>query len=355
MKIVVGMSGGIDSSVAALFLVKAGHDVAGVTMKLWPDAPGFQVKKSACFGPDEAEDIEAARAVCSRLGISHTVIDLAADYEELILRYFREEYLAGKTPNPCVRCNQLVKFGMLPSLIRESGLVFDRFATGHYARIEYNLQSKRYLLKKGVDVRKDQSYFLYRLSQEQLSKTLFPLGGQTKSNVRRIAGEAGLHVHDKKESQDFYAGDLCDIIGQEDREGEIVDRDGRVLGKHTGFWKYTIGQRRGLGIAFPVPLYVVAIDAGENRLIVGTEDETLTRSCVATDCRWIAYEALVVPTSVQAKVRSSAKAVDATISPLPDGRTLVDFASPVSAVTPGQSAVFYDGEIVVGGGVIVQD
>jgi tRNA-specific 2-thiouridylase len=352
MKIVVGMSGGIDSSVTALLLVKAGHHVSGVTMKLWPEAGGFLVKKSACFGPDEGEDIESAREVCSRLGISHTVIDLSKDYEDLVLRNFREEYLAGKTPNPCVRCNQLVKFGLLPRLAGESGLVFDRFATGHYARVEQDPRSKRQLLKKGVDTRKDQSYFLYRLSQGQLSTILLPLGGKTKEEVRGIAREAGLPVHDRKESQDFYAGDLCDIIRQEDREGEIVDREGRVLGRHTGFWKYTLGQRRGLGISFPVPLYVLAIDAERNRLIVGPEDETLTDSCVVAECNWIAVEEPSATTMVKVKIRSTAREAPAALSPLPNRRTLVRFESPVSAVTPGQSAVFYDGEIVLGGGVI---
>lgn len=352
MKIAVGMSGGIDSSVAALLLKRAGHDVTGITMKLWPGADGPPLEKSACFGPDEAEDIESARRVCAHIGIPFSVFDCSADYEELVLRYFREEYLAGKTPNPCVRCNQLVKFGMLPRLAGEAGLLFERFATGHYARVEPDSRSGRFLLKKAVDARKDQSYFLYRLSQDQLAASLFPVGGLTKGRVRRMAEEAGLPVHDRKESQDFYSGDLGDIIRREDREGDIVDREGRILGKHRGFWNYTVGQRKGLGIAHPVPLYVLEIDARRNRLVAGPEAETFKRSCITTDGNWIACEKLTSDMDVQVKVRSAGKLVGAVISPVEGGRTLVRFAEPISAVTPGQSAVFYDGDILVGGGVI---
>ncbi|MFO7733679.1 MAG: tRNA 2-thiouridine(34) synthase MnmA [Candidatus Aminicenantes bacterium] len=352
MKIAVGMSGGVDSSVAAWLLKRDGHDVTGMTMKLWAGGPGGPVRKSACFGPDEAGDIEAARKVCAHIGIPYSVIDCAAGYEDLVLRYFREEYLSGKTPNPCVRCNQLVKFGMLPRLAKEAGLAFDRFATGHYARVEPDARTGRFLLKRAVDSRKDQSYFLYRLSQEQLASTLFPLGGFTKVQVRRMAAEAGLPVVDRKESQDFYGGDPADLIGLEDREGDIVDRQGRVLGKHRGYWNYTIGQRKGLGIAHPVPLYVLGIDAARNRLVVGPEAETFKRSCVASDCNWSAFDILEAEMSAQVKVRSAGKLVAAVISPVEGGRTMVRFAEPVSAVTPGQSVVFYDGDVLVGGGVI---
>jgi tRNA-specific 2-thiouridylase len=352
MRVAVGMSGGIDSSVAALLLKKAGHEIFGVTMKLWPGPSTAGIAKSACFGPDEVEDIEAARDVCVRLGVPFHIFDCSKTYEDIVLRYFREEYLGGKTPNPCIRCNQLVKFGVLPDAAREAGFEFDRFATGHYARVEYDAAAGRYLLKKGLDSPKDQSYFLYRLSQRQLATALFPLGVLTKSQVRAIARQENLPVHDKKESQDFYSGDLNDILRQENREGDIVDRNGAVLGKHPGVWNYTIGQRKGLGIAHPVPLYVIAIDAGNNRLIVGPESETRQGSCVARDCAWILFEGLAAPADVQVKVRSGGRPVAATISPMDNGRTQVAFAEPVSAVTPGQSAVFYDGDIVVGGGII---
>ena len=352
MKIAVGLSGGIDSSVAALLLKRAGHDVAGIMMTLWPGGRTASVRKSGCYGPGEVEDIEAAKQVCSHIGIPFSVFDCSADYEDLVLRYFRDEYRGGRTPNPCVRCNQLVKFGLLPRAARKSGVAFEYFATGHYARIERDPLTKRFLLKKAVDGRKDQSYFLYRLSQEQLAETFFPLGERIKSEVRRIAKDAGLPVHDRKESQDFYGGDLNDILRQDEREGEIVDGKGTVLGRHKGVWNYTIGQRKGLGIAFPVPLYVTAIDAMNNRIVVGPENDALRRSCVAARCNWIACEALGEATNAWVKIRSSSKPVRATLSPLNRQDVLVAFAEPVLAVTPGQSAVFYQEDVVLGGGVI---
>ena len=352
MKVAVGMSGGVDSSVAALLMIRAGHEVSGILMKIWPGPDAPAAGKSACYGPDEAEDIRAAKSVCARLGIQLHVFDCSKNFDEFVLRYFREGYLGGTTPNPCVRCNHLVKFGVLPDLARTSGLVFDRFATGHYARVEQAPSGGRFLLKRAADLRKDQSYFLYRLTQEQLASTLFPLGGLLKSRVRAIAREEGLPVHGRKESQDFYGGDLADILGQDGREGDIVDREGRVLGRHGGVWNYTIGQRKGLGIAFPAPLYVTAIDARYNRLVVGPENETYSRSCVVRDCAWVEVDGLGEPADVRVKVRSGGRLVGAKISPFGADRTRVEFAEPVSSVAPGQSAVFYDGDIVVGGGII---
>jgi tRNA-uridine 2-sulfurtransferase len=352
MKIAAGMSGGVDSSVAALLLHEAGHDVSGVLMKIWPGPGAPAGSGGACFGPDEAGDIQAAMDVCARLAIPLRVIDCSASYEDLVLRDFRERYLAGTTPNPCVRCNQLVKFGVLPELARAAGLAFERFATGHYARIERDERLGRFLLKRAVDARKDQSYFLYRLTQAQLASALFPLGELTKTRVRAIAREAGLPVHARRESQDFYAGDLADILGRDDRDGEIVDREGRVLGRHRGVRHYTIGQRKGLGIAWPVALYVIGIDAGRNRLVVGPESETFRRSATVRDCVWGPFETPAAPAEVRVKVRSGGRPVPGTIVPLDGGRCRVDFAEPVASVAPGQSAVFYDDAVVVGGGVI---
>jgi tRNA-specific 2-thiouridylase len=351
MKIAVGMSGGVDSSVAALLLKNAGHDVSGIMMKLWREPASRPVIGSACYGPDEEKDIEAARGVCAQLRIPFFLFDCSRDYEDLIVRDFRDEYLAGRTPNPCVRCNPLVKFGLLPAAARRSGVAFDHFATGHYVRVAYDETSGRYLLKTAADPRKDQSYFLYRLSQDQLAKTLFPLGEQLKSQVRRIARDENLPVHDHPESQDFYSGDLSDLIGRPDTEGDIVDGRGTVLGKHKGIWNFTVGQRKGLGLASPVPLYVIAIDAGRNRLVVGPESETYQPSCFVKECAWVAFQDLAGPMEVMVKIRSTSRPARAIISPA-GGRVLVRFAEPLSAVTPGQSAVFYREDIVVGGGII---
>lgn len=352
MRIAVGMSGGVDSSVAACLLKREGHEVVGVTMTLWREgAPGGGTGRNACYGPGE-EDVRAAGRVCDRLGIPHRVFDCAAEYEEAVLRDFREEYKAGRTPNPCVRCNPMVKFGVLPGAARRAGLLFDRFATGHYARVEFDTDSGRHLLKKGLDPRKDQSYFLYRLSQVQLATALFPLGGLTKARVREIAREAGLPAHDHPESQDFYDGDWTELVRGPGEGGDIVDAAGRVLGRHRGIWHYTVGQRKGLGVAAAAPLYVIAIDAARNRVVVGPEGETLRRSCVASDCAWVAVARLGGPAEVEVKIRSGGRPAAARVSPLPDGRALVEFGAPVAAVTPGQSAVFYRGEVVLGGGVI---
>ena len=355
MKVAVGMSGGVDSSVAALLLVRAGHDVTGLMMRTWAGDDGPAGERSACYGRDEAEDVLAAEGVCARLGVPFRVFDCSRDYEELVLVDFREAYLRGTTPNPCVRCNPLVKFGALPRLARASGLAFERFATGHYARVDRDPASGRFFLKSALDPRKDQSYFLYRLTQEQLAAALFPLGGLSKGRVRALAAEAGLAVHDRKESQDFYGGDLADILGSRGEEGDIVDRDGRVLGRHRGVRNYTIGQRKGLGIAFPVPLYVTAIDARRNVLVVGPEDQTYGRSCVVRDCAWVRVDGLSGPTDVRAKVRSGGRLVRAILSPLDGGRTRVELAEPVSSIAPGQSAVFYDDEDAVVGGGIIED
>jgi tRNA-specific 2-thiouridylase len=353
MKVAVGLSGGVDSAVAAHLLVGEGHEVTGVLMKLWPGTEAAAAAKNACYGPDEAGDIRAATEVCARLDIPLRVLDCSADYRDLVLRFVRESYAAGRTPNPCVRCNQLVKFGALPEAARASGLVFDRFATGHYARIEHDATLGRFLLKRAADKAKDQSYFLYRLGQSQLASALFPLGGLTKARVRAIAREAGLAVHDRPESQDFYTGDLADIVGPGAGEGDIVDRDGRVLGRHRGVHLYTIGQRKGLGLAWPVPLYVIAIDAAANRLVVGPEAETFRHTATVGDCVWGPFEILGAPAAVEVKVRSAARPAAAAIVPLEGGRRCrVELAEPVAAVAPGQAAVFYDGDTVVGGGVI---
>jgi tRNA-specific 2-thiouridylase len=354
MKIAVGMSGGVDSSVAALLLKKQGHEIIGVTMKIWraQKNDGHAPKGNACYGPEEAGDIEQTKVLCKTIEIEHHTIDCSEQYEKIVLDYFKREYRSGRTPNPCVRCNQEVKFGVLPGLAKKAGLHFERFATGHYARVAYDDTVKRWLLRKGLDPRKDQSYFLYRLSQEQLAEVLFPLGAMTKDEVRTIAKKAGLAVHDKEESQDFYSGDYADIIGEANRPGDIVDVSGKVLGKHKGVWNYTVGQRKGLGIAYREALYVLSIDADNNRVVVGTEKETLRSVFTVIDCAWIAFERPEVKFTAKAKIRSATAEVDGTVEPMGDNGVRVLFSEPHSGITPGQSAVFYDKDIVLGGGII---
>ena len=271
MNIVVGMSGGVDSAVATLFLKEKRHNLSGAIMTIWDESanPGLIAKGNACYGPDEGEEINEARKVCDFLGIPLHVVDCSKQYSKIVLKYFRDEYRCGRTPNPCVMCNQNMKFGILPSLLSKRGVEFDKFATGHYCRVEYSDKRGRHLLKKGVNKKKDQSYFLYRLTQEQLAKACFPLGEMTKEEVRSIAEKAGLPVKYKAESQDFYSGEYGDLISADDAPGSIVDVDGKVLGRHKGIWNHTIGQRKGLGIAHTHPLYVIKIDSEKNEIVLG--------------------------------------------------------------------------------------
>ena len=353
MKIAVGLSGGVDSAVAALLLKQQGHEVVGVTMKIWRDEEAkTPVRGNACYGPEEAEDIELATKLAAILSIPYHTLDCAAEYEDIVLRYFKDEYKSGRTPNPCIRCNHEVKFGVLPRMAMQAGITFDKFATGHYVRQSFDSATNRYRLLTAIEKRKDQSYFIYRLSQEQLATTLFPLGELTKQEVRKIAFEGGLPVHDKEESQDFYSGSYSDIIGEASRQGDIVDKAGRKLGTHQGIWNYTIGQRKGLGISYPEPLYVLSLDAQENRVVVGTEADTKSTTFVVTDCAWSALPRLDTTLDVTVKIRSSSPAVEATVEPLENNACRVKFFSPHSAVTPGQSAVFYSGDVLLFGGII---
>ena len=277
MRVAVGLSGGVDSAVAALLCKLEGHEVLGVFMKIWdPRIPGPRESsfRDACFGPGEEKDLLEVKRICETIDIPWVVIDCSAQFESEILSYFRSAYLQGKTPNPCVRCNQELKFGLLPALLKASGQNHEALATGHYARIERD-GSGSIFLKKGIDARKDQSYFLYRLSRQQLGTTLFPLGGLLKEGVRRLAHEAGIHVWNREESQDFYAGDYRTLVSAENPgervscDGTIVDREGNILGRHEGIWNYTVGQRKGLGLTRPYPLYVLEIDGERNQIVVG--------------------------------------------------------------------------------------
>ena len=316
MKIAVGISGGVDSAVAALLLKEQGNEVVGVTMTLGRD--------------DEAKSLAEAKAAAERLGIPLKIFDFAAEWKREILQYVSETYLGGETPNPCVRCNEMVKFGLLPRAA--FGLGCERFATGHYARIVSRLSSP--VLLRAIDRTKDQSYFLYRVKPEILERTIFPLGELTKDEVRAKARAFGLEVAEKGDSQDFCGGDPMKIVNEPDREGEVVTIDGKVIGKHRGYWNYTVGMRKGLGIGGGTPYYVVALDAARNRVIVGFKDDAVRYDLELTDTVG------TIDKSLPVKVRS-----------VGEPRLLKDG---IAGIAPGQSAVFYDGDTVVGGGIITQ-
>ncbi len=344
-KVAVALSGGVDSAVAALLLKASGYDVAGVTMCLGvAPAAGKGVK---CCGPREVED---ARRVCLALGIRHYVVDFADDLEEKVVRPFVREYARGRTPNPCVVCNRCIKFGSLLARARAWG--FDGIATGHYAGVEET--GGGYRLKRPKDLRKDQTYFLHGIPREALSRVLFPLAGYTKDEVRGIAARAKLPVHDKPESQD-----IC-FIPAEGHEaflrrravsvepGEIVDRAGRSIGRHRGIACYTIGQRGGLGISSPVPLYVLAIDGPRNRLVVGPKGELGAAGLEADQVNRLVDS---FPPEAWAKIRYGHRGAACRVSCEGD-RLFVRFAEPQEAVAPGQSVVLYDGPTCLGGGII---
>ncbi len=364
MKILVGMSGGVDSSVTALMLKEQGHEVIGATMAIWGNSGVHkkiqekinklpQNKKpthGACYGPDEKEDIEEARKIAESIGIPFYVFDCAEQYEKIVLDNFKKEYLEGRTPNPCIWCNSLIKFDVLPKLALANGIEYDKFATGHYARIEK--EGERYLLKRGLNEGKDQSYFLYRLKQEQLAKIMLPLGTYKKEEIRAIAEKHGLKVADKPDSQDFYEGDYNELLEVLPKKGNIVNREGKILGTHEGIWNYTIGQRKGLGISASEPLYVLELRKDTNEVVVGGKDATMKDSLIATKLNWIPFDYLQEPVKCQAKIRSTQKPTAVEVTPLENGNVLVKFEDMQKSIAIGQSVVFYDDDIVLGGGII---
>jgi tRNA-specific 2-thiouridylase len=324
-------------------------------MKLWNKKYKDNTQKSACYGPGEKEDIEAAKRVTDILGIEHIVIDLSKEYEKHVLDYFKEEYLSGRTPNPCVMCNQKIKFGYLVEKIAEAGIKFDYFATGHYAQVLYDKEKKRFLLLRGKDEKKDQSYFLYRLSQEQLGRALFPLGNFKKEEVRKMAKELGLNEYaEKEESQDFAeGGDYSNIIGEKGQKpGNIIDKEGNVLGKHGGLSNFTIGQRKGLDIGgLAEPYYVIDIDVCKNQVVAGKKEEAFSSSFTIKNTNWIAFDKLDSQIEAKVRTRSSSELIDCKINPLGD-KIVIELLKPCFAVAKGQSAVFYSDNVVLGGGVI---
>jgi tRNA-specific 2-thiouridylase len=352
-KIAVGLSGGVDSSVAAFLLKQKGHDVIGIAMEIYNglDCADKDVRHG-CYGPGEKEDMETAASFCRELDIPFTVIDLKHEYQKYVLDYFRKEYLKGRTPNPCVVCNRHLKFGFLLEKAKALGISFQYFATGHYARIIRT--GKHVLLRKASDVIKDQTYFLYGLTVEQLSQTLFPLGEMTKKEVRALARRHGLITANRPESQDFISGEGYSSLFQSDRlkKGDVVDEIGNSLGRHRGIIHYTVGQRRGLGISSPTPLYVKKIIADKNLIVVSNRDHLFSKGLVVCKLNIIVTDEIETPYKAKVKIRANHTAVLAMV--YPDGRdkAIIIFNDPQMSISPGQSAVLYNGDIVIGGGII---
>jgi len=355
-KVVVAMSGGVDSSVAAALLKEQGYDVIGVTMDLFSLPVKFcrDENLKSCCGRGAIED---AHRVAVTLRIPHYVVDLKDPFEEKVINDFCQEYVLGRTPNPCIRCNQHVKFVTL--LERANNLGANFLATGHYARVVYDLENKHYLLKKGKDKKKDQSYFLYMLNQEQRARILMPVGDLTKDEVRNKALELKLPVAQKPESQEIcfvpnnkYVRFLQEKIPEAFHVGPIVDKENRVLSQHQGIPHYTIGQRRGMGIAASHPLYVIDIQAEKNTVVAGSQEGLYKKKLMASDVNMISKFGMKKGMKVRAKIRYKHREAKASVSFLPSDQALVTFEKPQRAITPGQAVVFYTGDIVVGGGII---
>jgi tRNA-specific 2-thiouridylase len=343
-KVVVAMSGGVDSSVAATLLLEQGYEVEGASLRMWEGE----------WGPRVCSDHRGAKETAALLGIPHTLLDLRPQFAETVVKPFAQDYLRGRTPNPCVACNRNFKLGTLLEWAREWGA--DYVATGHYAKIARNAPTRRVSLFRGADRDKDQSYFLFALSQNQLVRTLFPLGEMRKSEVRERARHLGLPLADRPESQDICFGDhraLVESFARKDdpRDGDIVDRTGKVLGRHRGIHNFTIGQRKGLGISAPEALYVLEIEEESQRVVVGKRDELDCEGFVAVSLNWLEdLDGSEIEAEVQTRYR--AQTVPCVVRPINDGKCEVAFSHSYPAVTPGQAAVFYHGDQVLGGGWI---
>lgn len=346
----IAMSGGVDSSVSALLMKKKGYECIGVTMKLYDNEEEIQQEKTCCT----LSDVEDARAVCAKIDIPYYVVNFKDSFQEKVIDKFVESYRCGCTPNPCIDCNRHLKFAGLYQRAKE--LECDVIVTGHYVRVQQD--EKGFHLLKGIDGTKDQSYVLYNLTSEQLAHTEFPLGGLTKDEVRKIAEENGFVNARKKESQDICfipQGDYRDFIEKTGKIqagcGNFVDKQGNVVGTHQGYYKYTIGQRKGLGISAKTPYYVVEIIPERNEVVLGDNEDLFHKQLIADDFNWI--EEVEEGKEIQAKVRYAHKAASAVYHKLEDGRVAVTFAEPQRAFTKGQAVVLYDGEKVLGGGTIV--
>ncbi len=353
LRILVAMSGGVDSSVAAFELKKAGYEVEGVTIKMWPEGDCGSGGERACCS---LESIQFARSVAEDLKIPFHVVDLSPEFDHEVTEYFLKEYLRGRTPNPCIYCNSSIKFGHLYKWALSMGI--DKIATGHYARI-IELGGE-YLLSASVDKRKDQSYFLYNIPKEVIPNIVFPLGGYTKDQVREIALSEGFTSAERKESQDIcFAGDkgykeyIAQRMGHNRaKEGDILDIDGAVIGRHEGITSYTVGQRKGTGVAMGRPVYVLSINAVDNTIVLGDKDHAMKKKISVTGVNWLLTEDIEGPENLCVKIRYGSSKVKAVVSPSSDGVFTVEFDEPQFAPTPGQAAVFYKDEIVAGGGWI---
>ena len=354
--ILVGLSGGVDSAATAAILQEQGYRVIGATMMIWdPSLPvpkgGHQ--KNACLAP-EKEDLSEIEDIVKTLNIDFVKVDCREQYKKAVLDNFRKEYACGRTPNPCVLCNSLIKFGVLPAAAAAQGVKFDKFATGHYARVEKDEKTGKYLLKKATDASRDQSYFLHRLTQTQLERVLFPLGNKTKPEIREKARQAGLVVADKEDSMDFYCGDYNDLLNFPNTSGDMVTLDGKVIGKHNGIWNYTIGKRKGLGLSgFAEPMYVVKIDAEKNQVIIGPKSALFSSTLRADNVSWVAGEPPAKEFACEIKIRNLHVPAQARVRVEDDGSFTAQFDAPQISVTAGQSAVLYDGDVVLGGGIIL--
>lgn len=354
-KVVVGMSGGVDSSVAAWLLKEQGYDVVGVTMQVWQDEGTEAMEENGgCCGLSAVED---ARRVAWRLGIPYYVMNFKKEFDDHVVRYFMDEYMRGRTPNPCIACNRHVKW---ESLLRRSlDIGAEYIATGHYAQVE-RLANGRYALKKSADALKDQTYALYSLTQEQLGRTLMPAGGYSKEEIRRMAQKLGLAVADKPDSQEIcfipdhdYAGFIKKRSGKELPGGNFVDRDGKVLGRHRGLTHYTVGQRKGLNLSMGRPVFVVEIRPETNEVVIGDGDAVFSDVLTCRNVNWMAVKGLGGGSmKVTAKIRYSHRGAPCVVRELEQGAAECRFEEPQRAIAPGQAVVFYDGDYVVGGGVI---